>query len=117
LLSGLVGGGEADVAQEFCHLDEIASRLPVFPADFAEGEAGGVIEGKEEEPPPVLLEEPALRVESPLLPLLFDGSSLGRCNLDNPLLFKWVVGRNRGLLLTIFKDRLLIIRQTSLGSL
>jgi hypothetical protein len=76
LLSRLVGGGEADVAEKLGHPDEIASRLPVFPADFAEGEAGGVIEGKEEESPPVFLEEAALGVESPLLPLLFDGSCL-----------------------------------------
>jgi hypothetical protein len=64
----LSGGGE-----EGGHAGEVAAGLPVFPADGAEGEAAGVVEGEEEEPAAVFLEEPPIGVIAPPPALLANG--------------------------------------------
>lgn len=70
LLSSLGGEALADGGKEVGHAGEVAAGLPVLPADLAEGEAGGVVEGEEEEPPAVFFLEAAVGVERPSLAFL-----------------------------------------------
>jgi hypothetical protein len=70
LLASLGGESLADGGEEVGHAGEVAAGFPVLPADLAEGEAGGVVEGEEEEPAAVFFLEAAVGVEGPTLPFL-----------------------------------------------
>lgn len=73
LLAGLGRQALADGGEEVGHAGEVSAGLPVLPADLAEGEGGGVVEGEEEEAAAVLFQEAAIGVEGPALPFLADG--------------------------------------------
>lgn len=61
-LVGSLGLEAVDGGEEGGHAGEVAAGLPVLPADLAEGEAGGVVEGEQEEPAPVACMEPIQRI-------------------------------------------------------
>jgi hypothetical protein len=112
LLPGLVGDTAADVAQELSHLDKVPTWFPVFPARFAKGKLGGVMEGKEEKSSPVFLQEAALRVERPFLSLLLNGSSLLGLIFGQHffLLLGDILRRDGGLFFTLFKNGVLLFQ-------
>jgi len=109
----------SDRGEELGHAGEVATGLPVLPADLAEGELRGIVERKQEEPLSVLSLEPAIRVERPHLPLLSYGL-LGRwkkevfCGLGKAAAIEGGNGRS---LLLLLEDRLLLIFQGWVGDL
>lgn len=112
LLASLVRHALGDVGEELGHEGEVPAGLPVLPADLAERELGGVVEGKKEKSLSVLVPEPPLWVEGLLVPMgLADGLAGGtfRRGLEGSGLVFFLDGNGREVLLFL-EDGLLFVQ-------
>jgi hypothetical protein len=75
LVRGFAGDLGREIAEEFCHFDEVSTWFPIFPTDFGKRVGSGIKEGKEKESFDMLFLKSNLRIVGSFFPIfvyLFD---------------------------------------------